>query len=339
MSKRVLKTDIAKPYVEQYVNFPSLTLAKLIYSENKSSFKDVDAARTSVRILRGAKGDFNRKYSADKRFFDKEPRSNKSPFSLPETWAHPKTVFQLPVQCNNIGFISDHQVPFQDNAAIEACYSYLKDVGVNTIFINGDFIDFYGLSSFQKDPRRRDFNHEYYNILMALEHLRGNFPNATIYYNLDANHEARYEKFMMFKAPELLKLELPEHGLADLLRLSLHGIIPLHHNDHCLIGKLPVLHGHTIFTGQTSPVSTARTVYMKAKQSCIASHCHQVSEYTTKTLSGEIITCWTTGMLMDNNCEYNPHNNNYSQGFAHITTERDGSYHVGNKRIYDGKVL
>ncbi len=210
------KSEIAKPYIEQYVNFPSLTLAKLIYKENPEAFKDVDDARQSVRYCRGRAGDGKRKIAFSKfgHLFDKEERS-KAPYSLPETWAHPKTVFKLPTQCNNIGFISDHQVPFQDNKAIEACYNYLNDKGVNTIFINGDFIDFYGLSNFQKDPRRRDFNFEYYCILQALEHLRGSFPDATIYYNLDANHEQRYEKFMMYKAPELLKSTEKERSLSN----------------------------------------------------------------------------------------------------------------------------
>jgi len=107
-----------------------------------------------------------------------------------------------------------------------------------------------------------------------------------------------------------------------------------------MIGKLPVVHGHTIFQGQTSPVSTARTVWMKAKQSAIASHCHQVSEYTVRApFTGDLHTCWTTGCLMDLNVEYNQHGHNYSHGFAHIETERDGSYRVENKRIFNGRVL
>lgn len=144
---------------------------------------------------------------------------------------------------------------------------------------------------------------------------------------------------MSFKAPELLKLELPEFDLASLLRLKLFDIRPISKIDHILIGQLPVVHGHTIFQGATSPVSTARTVFMKTKQSAIASHCHQVNEYTTKTLDGKIITCWTTGCLMDMNVSYNPHGNNYSQGLAHIETDKNGLYQVENKRIHEGRVL
>lgn len=334
MKKAPVKAEISATYCEKYPNFPTQTLARLMHSENGPLFPNLQAARKSIQFVRGANGDRDRMNATRKDLFDKEKRQPHNPFALPKTWAHPKTVFKLPVACNNVGFISDAQVPFQDNAAIEACYGWLKDKNVNTIFINGDWIDFYGLSNFEKDPRRREFNDEYHNILQSFEHMRHHFPTQTIYYNLDANHERRYERFMMLSAPRLLKLELPEFDLPSVLRLALFNIIPLKNNDHYMIGKLPVVHGHTIFQGATSPVSTARTVYMKTKQSAIASHCHQVSEYTTKRLDGEIITCWTNGCLMDLNVEYNPHNNNYSLGFAHITTEKDGTYRVDNKRMY-----
>jgi hypothetical protein len=78
---------------------------------------------------------------------------------------------------------------------------------------------------------------------------------------------------------------------------------------------------------------------MKTKRSALAAHCHQVNEYTTKTLGDEIITCWTTGCLMDLNVSYNPNGNNYSHGCAYIETEKNGDYRVENKRIYNGRVL
>jgi hypothetical protein len=308
----------------------------MLYNDSPSAFKNVEDARNVIRVVIGQGGERSRKA---KKYKESQQREKpKNPYSLPETWASEKKVFKLPVQCNRIGFISDAQVPFHDVKAIETCYAYLKERKVNTIFINGDWVDFYQLSNFQKDPRKRNFKEEYYAILQSFEHMRYHFPNETIYYLTEANHEKRYERFMNYKAPELLSLDL--FTLEDLFKLSSFRIIPLKNVDHVRIGKLPVVHGHTIFQGQTSPVSTARTVWMKAKQSAIASHCHQVSEYTVRLpFADEIHTCWTTGCLMDLNVEYNPHNHNYAHGFAYIETERDGSYRVENKRIFNGKVL
>ena len=333
------KPEIVKEYLDKYPpDFPNLTLARIIYTANTSAFMDIEDARGVIRTVLGKNGK-DKKYKDHEKYHRKEDKS-KNPYSLPETWADERRVFKLPVGCNKIGFISDAQVPFQDNKSIETAFTWLKDKGINTLFLNGDLIDFYQLSNFQKDPRKRNFKKEYYTILQMLEYIRNFFPDITIYYNLDANHELRYERYMMIKAPELLSLELPETRLEDLLKLSSFGIIPLRGNHHIMIGKLPVVHGHTLFNGQTSPVSTARTVWMKAKSSAIASHCHQVNEYTVRLpFSDEIQTCWTTGCLMDLNVEYNRHGHSYAHGFAYIETDRDGSYRVENKRILNGKVL
>jgi len=332
------KAEIASEYIKKYpADFPNLTLARLIYSENVAAFKDVEDARSSVRYVLGQAG----KKKRDMKTYN-DLRANektKTPYALPESWASEKKVFKLPVQCNKIGFISDAQVPFHDVLAIETTYEWLKKKGINTLFINGDWIDFYGISSFQKDPRQRNFKDEYYAILQSLEHMRHHFPDTTIYWNTNANHCLRYQKYMQYKAPELLSLDM--FKIEDLFKLASFKIIPLGPEyDHIKIGKLPVVHGHTIFQGQTSPVSTARTVWMKAKQSAISGHCHQVSEYTVRLpFSDEIHTCWTTGCLMNLNVEYNLHGHNYQHGFAYIETEKDGSYRVENKRILNGRVL
>lgn len=332
------KAEIVKEYLDKYPpDFPNLTLARIIYSANVSSFRNIEDARGEIRRVLGKNGKRKDKvHDAYKRKDDK----TRTPYTLPETWADERKVFKLPVGCNKIGFISDLQVPFHDVQAIETAFTWLKNKGINTLFINGDFLDFYQLSNFQKDPRKRDFKQEYYEILQTLEYVRNFFRDEIIYYNISANHELRYERYMMIKSPELLSLQLPESNLEDLLKLSSFNIIPLKNHHHILIGKLPVVHGHTLFKGQTSPVSTARTVWMKAKSSAIASHCHQVSEYTVRVpFSDDIQTCWTTGCLMDLNVEYNIHGNNYAHGFAYIETDKDGSYRVDNKRIFKGRVL
>lgn len=339
--KAISAADIIAPYCEKYRALPTLTLARIAYKENPTVWPHLDSCRQTVNYVRGKAGDSHRKYGAGNfaGLYDEVERTRVSPFALPKTWAHATKVFTLPKHLNNIGFISDAQVPFQDNEAIECAYDWLKSKKVNCIFINGDWVDFYKISHFEKDPRRRDFPYEYHCILQSFEHLRYHFPQIPIYYNLDANHEVRWERYMMIKAPELLSLDLPEFGIETILRLSVFDITPLRNNHHIMIGKLPVVHGHTIFKGTVSPVSTARTVYMKLKMSGLVSHCHQVNEYTATKINGEMITCWTNGCLMDLNVEYNQHGNNYSHGVARIETDSDGTFRVENKRIHKGKVL
>jgi hypothetical protein len=338
-------SEVTSEYRKKYKAFPKLTLARLMHKEHPEVYSSVSNARQSLNYITGKAGKRSRtraKHIGTRESEIKTP--TRAEYALPRTWGKEKKIFTLPSDCNNIGFISDAQVPFQDNIAIEATYEYLKAMKVNTIFINGDWVDFYGLSFFEKDPRKRSFKREYRNILISLEHMRHHFPTANIFYNLDANHEIRYYRKMLSSHKELLELDLPEYSASSLMRLDLFDIVPIQNHHHCMIGKLPVIHGHTIFRGTTSPASTSRTVFMKLAQSAIVSHCHQTNEYVKmrplKTgRNSEMITCWTTGCLMDLNVEYSQHNNNYNHGFAHITTQTGGEYHVSNKRILNGKVL
>jgi hypothetical protein len=336
--KPVSKGDIVKQYLSEYPAwFPKAALARVIYKENPHSFEDPEDARYFVRYYTGKAGDHNREQitRANSGTIETFIRSS-SPFAAPETWAEEKKTFKLPTALKNVGFIADLQAPFHDPRAIDTCFNYLHKVGVDSLFINGDLVDFYQLSEFEKDPRVRKFDEEYENIIELLCYIKQCFPDVPIYYNLDANHEYRYERYMRKKAPELLSLKLFE--LEDLLMLNQIGIKPIKNIDHIKIGKLPVIHGDTTFR-RGSGVSPARTLFLRTKVSCIASHVHRTNEYTDKNFYGEMSTCWTTGMLMHPNVEYCKHVDQYNQGFAHITVEKGGDYQVHNKRIYNGKVF
>jgi hypothetical protein len=255
----------------------------------------------------------------------------------PPTWVEEKVVFTLPIGIKKMGFISDLQVPFHDPTAIDICFEYLIKEGIDTLFINGDFVDFYQLSDFQKDPRVRKFDEEYEAVLEMLGYIRKVFPDIVIYYNLDANHEARYQRYMRTKAPELLGIDLFE--IEDMFRLNAFGIKAIKDIDHIKFGHLPIIHGDTTFK-RGSGVSPAKTLFDRVKQSAIASHCHRTSEFTTKNqFDGEIFTTYTTGHLMHPNVEYCKHVDSYNQGFAVLEKETSGEYRVRNHRIIKNKVF
>lgn len=304
-----------------------------MYKENPLTFKDVENARYVLKSIEGKNGQ-----NTHTKVTHPSPERPKNPYKLPDSWGKPKEVFKLPVLCNKVGFIGDTQIPFHDNKAIIAAVEYLKKKEVNTIFCNGDICDFYGISMYQKDPRKRKFTEEIEDVRLFFAWLRAEFPLATIYFNMNANHELRWEKWLMMKAQEVFGM--PEFELDVILKLNDHKIIPLKNYDHCLIGKLPVFHGHTLFGRFGNQVSKAKTVFDKLKHGAIASHVHVTDEHNTKDqVTGKMFTCWTVGCLMDLNIEYNPHGNQYNHGFAYIETDNQGNYKVENKRIFDGKVL
>ena len=334
--KTTMTGQIILDYLEKYPQWmPSHTLASLILKENKNHFDNTEAIRSLIRYYRGKMGNALRDSLAVKTYKEDFTRHSAN-FVQPPTWVKEKVVFSLPVGIKKMGFISDIQVPFHDPKAIDITFDYLTKYGIDTLFINGDLVDFYQISDFQKDPRVRKFDEEHEAIIEMLAYIRKSFPSITIYYNLDANHEFRYERYMRTKAPELLGLQLFE--IEDLLQLNVFDIKPLKNIDHVKFGHLPIIHGDTTFR-RGSGVSPAKTLYDRVKQSAIASHVHRTSEYTTKNqFDGEIFTCWTTGHLMHPNVDYCKHIDQYNQGFAVLEKEKSGDYRVNNKRIIKNKV-
>ena len=336
MRRTTMTGQIILDYLEKYPQWmPSNTLAALILKENKNHFENSESIRALIRYYRGKLGNKPRQYLGVTTYKEDFIRHSAN-FVQPPTWVEEKVIFNIPVGVKKMGFISDLQVPFHDPKAIDICFEYLKKEGIDTLFINGDLVDFYQLSDFQKDPRVRKFDEEHEAIIEMLAYIRKSFPNITIYYNLDANHEFRYERYMRTKAPEMLGLQLFE--IEDILQLNAFDIKPLKNIDHVKFGHLPIIHGDTTFR-RGSGVSPAKTLYDRVKQSAIASHVHRTSEYTTKNqFDGEIFTCWTTGHLMHSNVEYAKHIDQYNQGFAILEKDKSGDYRVHNKRIIKNKV-
>ncbi|CAB4126240.1 Calcineurin-like phosphoesterase domain, ApaH type [uncultured Caudovirales phage] len=338
-SNTTMSGKIVLDYLAKYPDWmPSRTLASLILKENSNHFTDIENVRYLVRYYRGKVGkdklDVTKMANSS---FVEELKRTSSPFGMPDTWVEDKQVYHLPISLKKMGFISDLQVPFHDPKAIQLTFDYLNKEKIDSLFINGDLVDFYQLSDFQKDPRVRKFDEEYESIIEMLGFIRKSFPKIPIYYNLDANHEFRYERYMRTKAPELLGLK-GKFELEEILMLNTFGIIPIKNIDHVKFGHLPIIHGDTTFR-RGSGVSPAKTLFDRVKQSAIASHVHRTNEYTTKNqFDAEIFTCWTTGHLMHPNVEYCKHVDQYNQGFAVLEKDKTGKYRVYNKRIIDYEI-
>lgn len=65
------KGAIVKDYCLNFPNMQDLTLAKKVFSENRSFFTDVENARDIIRYYRGKKGDKDRSKTKDKNLFQK----------------------------------------------------------------------------------------------------------------------------------------------------------------------------------------------------------------------------------------------------------------------------
>jgi len=313
---------------------PTLKLARIMYADNKLSFKDVEACRHSLRYIEGKSGKANLKWLQNKEFVMKENRPL-NPYNLPESYEEQREPYILPVQCNNILLISDLHIPYHNIDAITIALDYGKAQKVNTIFINGDLIDMHQVSKFEHDPKKRSIKQEFDATKEFLVQLRKAFPKAEIFW-LKGNHCVRWEKFLLTKVREIWDDDY--FFLEERLQLNQVKVKILDDKTLVKAGKLSITHGHHIFKGAFTPVNPSRGAFLRAKQSVIVGHLHRPSHHPETDLDGKIISCWSTGCLCELRADYSPLVGNTMHGFAHIQIETDGDYTVKNYSIIKGKL-
>lgn len=328
------QTSPAALYIQQllvlYPSTPTLTIAKKAYSTHPELWRDVEQARCMVRYYRGAHGERSRKAPIAEREFSKDLFN---PFQLPESdEAEYRTVI-LSDACSKILWMSDIHVPYHSIEAVTTAIQVGLEEEVDTIFLGGDFMDFYAISSYEKDPRKRSFAQELELGKEMLARIREVFPDQAIFYMV-GNHEERLEKYMRVKAPELLDCEaFTIEELLDFKRFNVHCI---KNKSTCAAGDLTLMHGHEYGRGGGG-VFPARSLLTKTHKAAICGHWHRPSDCAVNDIQGNVIRAYSTGCLSELHPEYMPLND-WQHGCAVITVT-DGKAKVQNLRIKNGEVL
>jgi predicted phosphodiesterase len=230
--------------------------------------------------------------------------------------------------------LSDIHIPYHNVNALTLAIQYGKDKNANGIMLNGDILDFYGLSTFEKDPRKRRFSEELEMGRQFLSVIRKEFDGVPIYYKL-GNHEERYERYLRIKAPELL--DVSEFRMDVLLKFGELGIELIDDKRITKFGNLNIMHGHEFGKSVFSPVNPARGLYMRGKENCIAGHNHQTSSHVEPSMNGHVVNTWSTGCLCELHPSYMPINK-WNLGFAYAEREADNGFTVHNHTIIKGKI-
>ena len=321
----------------KWPELPSLTLARKLYENNPELYTSLEAARASIRYYRGTIG----KYSRAKQKIDKpEPAKHATamgipnPFFLPESDEVEWEPYVIPPSVTRLLILSDVHIPYHNVEAVTLAMQYGKDRNVNGIMLNGDILDFYGLSTFEKDPRKRRFSEELEMGRQFLRVLRKEFDGIPIYFKL-GNHEERYERYLRIKAPELL--DVAEFRMDVLLRFGELGVELIDDKRITQFGKLNIMHGHEFGKSVFSPVNPARGLYMRGKENCIAGHNHQTSSHVEPSMNGHVVNTWSTGCLCELHPAYMPINK-WNLGFAYAEREPDNGFTVHNHTIIKGKI-
>jgi predicted phosphodiesterase len=312
----------AEALCKKFPEATNLSLAKRLAKEFSTS---VENARTAVRYIRGNSGKTRRAKATVPKPNGKAGQKPKMPPSLAEPW----TPFVVE-GCKKVGIISDVHVPYHDEKAFGAAVDYLKNQSLDTLILNGDFCDFYRISRWQKDPRKRHFSEERKSIIAGLDWLRDTFPKARIIFK-DGNHEERFAHFIWEKAPELY--DLPGCQLPTLLEFERNSIDYVTDQRPIMVGKLPLLHGHEMGrSGISSPVNPSRGVFLRTMHTVLVGHGHRTSTHVEKDMFDREVAVWSTGCLCANNPEYQRIGKT-NWGFAMAEVSSDGTFNVRNLRI------
>lgn len=328
-------TDIILEYLTDFPNTPSKTLAKKIYSEHPK-FISFDSVYSRVRYYRGQLGNTNRKHFANKAH-QKELKVEiimKEKF-LPESYANKRDTFIFPSACNSVGIIGDVHIPYQDNDAIEVAFTKMEEENIDSLFINGDLLDFYQLSFHEKDPRMVHFKQEIEAGRQFLDYCRFRFPSIPIYL-IPGNHENRFERYLRVKASELIDMD--EFRLDVLLHVAEYGVQYIPFRSKVVFGDFLIEHGDKI--PGAGGVVPARTALMRLKTNCIINHFHKTSSSSQRVYGpGESTTIrgYSLGCL----CELTPEYleiNEWNHGFA-ILKKNGNQVQVNNYKIEGNQIV
>lgn len=326
------RDQLVREYCAKWPKHGNLTIAKAIYKAHGEIFSSLDAARSSVRHVRGAIGKLNRKTVRDKSLFRKPGFSGQPEIELPKSQAEAWAPFALETQRNAI--LSDIHIPYHDDVALALAIDEMESFRPDGILLNGDICDFFAVSRWDRDPRKVNLCAEINQTKQFLSFMRQRFQKARIVWKM-GNHEERWEHYLWKKAPELLNVEHFDFG--SIFGLPDLGVELVRDQRFVMAGKLPILHGHEYPKGLTNPVNQARGMFLRGLECAIAGHGHRSSEHAESSMLGHLVTCWSTGCLCDLNPAY-LRVNKWNHGFAFVEIDKDGSFEVRNRRIYKGKI-
>lgn len=329
----LIKREIIEEALRRFKDSGIKTIARAVYKENPEVWPNLEACYSSVRRATGSKKD-GPKQIIDLRAGDGKPGDARKR-RFPKGLRHHKDFG--PYQINGVSralLLYDVHLPYHDEEALELAVQHGIDSGCDCVILAGDFMDFYACSRWETDPRKRDFANELHTAREMLKAIREAFPGKQIIYKL-GNHEERYERWMITKAPELLGVE--DFQLTKLLRLDELNIRVMDYRAPIKLGKhLNIIHGHEFGKTMTNPVNPSRGLFLKGKGNAICGHYHQTSQHSEKSINQKYIACWSSGCLCDLHPDYSPLAN-WNLGFIEVDIKGD-DFMVHNYRIMNGRV-
>jgi predicted phosphodiesterase len=283
----------------------------------------LEMARSRVRAARGTVGKGNGA-------IQKVPWEKKQAgwvAECPPSIAEPWEPFILSTPCRVLS-LSDLHVPYHSKGAIEAAVEYGKGLRPTVLLLNGDIGDFYSQSKYDKNPSRMKSTADIDCLKEVLSWLRGQFPRCKIIYKM-GNHDQRWDHWIWAKAPLLWDMDQVQlHNILEFEKLRITRV----DDNPVMAGRLPILHGHEVGRGISSPVNPARGLFLRTNHTALVGHHHRPSSHPEPDMFQSETVTWTQGCLCDLRPEY-ARFNKWAWGFAFIEVEKNGEFEFHNFKI------
>ena len=213
--------------------------------------------------------------------------------------------------------LSDIQIPFQEDSALEVAYKLIKDVKPDGVILNGDIVDCYSISDFDKDPwSEADIDSE----IAGACNLMGKLSKVPNKVWIGGNHEDRWRRVIWKQGSQYRSLY---KSFPDAFQMGDYGFRWRPYGDYVLLGKLMVTHGSMVskHSGQT-----AKAHYDKYGRSVLVGHTHRLGSYYHTNMEGSY-AAYENGCLCSLEPEYTQHPD-WQQGFSVVEVGDGGLFHV-----------
>jgi predicted phosphodiesterase len=325
-------TAIARQLAATHPDAPVKTLARRLVKECNGAITLTAAERRIGRQF-GRSGERSRNQMAATAVAVRPARSSGWSPEMPPSKADRWEPYRLEAT-GVVGVLSDIHVPYHDEVALRAAVDQLRGDRIDALVLNGDIADFYSISRYTRNPKKRNFRGEVEAVRDMLAWIRRQFRNIPIVLKA-GNHEERWNVWLWNHAPEIS--DDPRTSLDQWLGMDDHGIKYVDDQRPIMAGELPILHGHEKGKGITAPVNQARGAFLRLHHTVLEGHGHRTSAHCEPDMFGREVFCWSTGCLCDLRPEY-ARLNKFNHGFASVRVQADGQFDVSNFRIANGKV-
>jgi predicted phosphodiesterase len=228
-----------------------------------------------------------------------------------------------------------YHCPLAWNTALAVGRGWRPDVGV----ILGDFADFYQVSQYAKDPKRKiPFDQEVTLVLEEMERFAAlRIPRVIA---CEGNHETRFSRMMANDNPALSGvpgIASDARQLLDVQKRFGWEWVPYGH--HASVGKLNFMHdaGHAgMYAAKQSVAAFGASI--------VFGHTHRAGAHYESTVNGDRHVGWTMGWLGDPECIDYKHRarvlreNQHGIGLAYVE-ESTGLFWVHFAPIISGRVV